>query len=97
MKSRSIRKIIKMVTLLCIMITASSLAFPYIMRSYVINKFKLDMDISLNSAASIGIIGAADGPTSILVSKHNSNYIIPILFAIFSLIGIIYLLRSKKK
>lgn len=92
--SRSFKSIIKVFTYLCIMITLSSIAYPFILKSYVINKLKQDMDISMNSAASIGIIGAADGPTSILVTSQNT-YFITVLFAILSLVGVIYLLRKK--
>ena len=39
--------------------------------------FAVILGFSLNDAASIGMIGAADGPTSILVSKIlHSNYIV---------------------
>src|SRR5699024_2463071 len=43
------------------------------------------LGFDLKDAASIGIIGAADGPTSILVSQiMNSNYIGPIAVAAYS-------------
>ena len=43
------------------------------------------LGFDLKDAASIGIIGAADGPTSILVSQIlNSNYIGPIAVAAYS-------------
>ena len=64
------------------------------------------MFFDLNDAASIAIIGAADGPTSIVVGqKLNSNYIGAIMVAAYSYMAlvpiiqppIIKLLTSKKE
>jgi len=64
------------------------------------------LGFNLNDAAAIGIIGAADGPTTILVAQIlKSNYIGPILVAAFSYMALvpviqpftIKLLTSKKE
>ena len=48
------------------------------------------LGFDLKDAASIGIIGAADGPTSILVSQVlNSNYIGPIAVAAYSYMALV--------
>lgn len=48
------------------------------------------LKFDLRDAASIGIIGAADGPTSILVSQIlNSNYIGPIAVAAYSYMALV--------
>ena len=48
------------------------------------------LGFDLKDAASIGIIGAADGPTSILVSQIlNSNYIGPIAVAAYSYMALV--------
>ncbi len=48
------------------------------------------LGFDLNDAASIGIIGAADGPTSILVSQIlNSNYIGAIAVAAYSYMALV--------
>lgn len=48
------------------------------------------LDFNLQDAASIGIIGAADGPTSILVSKIlKSNYIGAIAVAAYSYMALV--------
>ncbi len=48
------------------------------------------LGFSLNDAASIGIIGAADGPTSILVSQVlHSNYMGPIAVAAYSYMALV--------
>ncbi len=60
----------------------------------------------LKDAASIGIIGAADGPTSIVVAQRlNSNYVGPIMVAAYSYMAlvpivqppVIKLLTTKKE
>ena len=44
----------------------------------------------LNDAASIAIIGAADGPTSIFVAQElNSNYLAPIMVAAYSYMALV--------
>ncbi|MBQ8882453.1 MAG: sodium ion-translocating decarboxylase subunit beta [Clostridia bacterium] len=48
----------------------------------------------INDAASIGIIGAADGPTSILVAmKLGSNYIGPIMVVAYSYMALVPIIQ----
>lgn len=47
-------------------------------------------------AASIGIIGGADGPTTIFVSGNHFIIGTTIIFLVISIIGISYLLFTKK-
>lgn len=52
------------------------------------------MGFDLKDAASIGIIGAADGPTSILVSQVlGSNYIGPIAVAAYSYMALVPIIQ----
>lgn len=52
------------------------------------------LNFSLQDAASIGIIGAADGPTSILVSQIlESNYIGPIAVAAYSYMALVPIIQ----
>ena len=52
------------------------------------------LGFSLTDAASIGIIGAADGPTSILVSQVlKSNYIGPIAVAAYSYMALVPIIQ----
>ena len=52
------------------------------------------LGFDLKDAASIGIIGAADGPTSILVSQiMNSNYIGPIAVAAYSYMALVPIIQ----
>lgn len=52
------------------------------------------LGFDIKDAASIGIIGAADGPTSILVSQVlNSNYIGPIAVAAYSYMALVPIIQ----
>ena len=52
------------------------------------------LDFDLRDAASIGIIGAADGPTSILVSQVlHSNYVGPIAVAAYSYMALVPIIQ----
>lgn len=52
------------------------------------------LEFNLTDAASIGIIGAADGPTSILVSQVlGSNYIGPIAVAAYSYMALVPIIQ----
>jgi len=52
------------------------------------------MGFELNDAAAIGIIGAADGPTTILAAQVlKSNYIGPILVAAFSYMALVPIIQ----
>ncbi len=54
------------------------------------------LGFDLKDAASIGIIGAADGPTSILVSQVlNSNYIGPIAVAAYSYMALVPIIQPE--
>ena len=52
------------------------------------------LGFNINDAASIGIIGAADGPTSILVAmKLASNYIGPIMVVAYSYMALVPIIQ----
>jgi len=52
------------------------------------------MGFDLNDAAAIGIIGAADGPTTILAAQVlKSNYVGPILVAAFSYMALVPIIQ----
>ena len=51
-------------------------------------------------AASIGIIGGADGPTAIFVTSHPAGFwndLIPLVILIFGIVGFLFLSRNKIK
>jgi len=54
------------------------------------------LGFSLNDAAAIGIIGAADGPTTILVAQMlKSNYVGPILVTAFSYMALVPIIQPS--
>ena len=60
---------------------------------YIKNKFH----IGANSAASVGIIGGADGPTSIYLSGSNSRVAFPLALLLFVAgIGYFIIMRYLK-
>jgi len=89
------KKVIYILTIINIIITLISARFDYVILIFIWFKYH----IFANEASSIGIIGGADGPTSIYIaSKPSLNpYLITIIFAILSILGIIYLIFNKNK
>jgi len=54
------------------------------------------LGFSMNDAAAIGIIGAADGPTTILVANiFKSNYVGPILVTAFSYMALVPIIQPS--
>lgn len=92
MKNKRINKAITILTVICIIVTIINLAFNFLLPIYL--SYKLQTD--LKGASSIGIIGGADGPTSIYLSSQQSPHIITSIFAFLSIFGIIYLIIVKR-
>lgn len=90
------RKVILIGTIITGIASLLSIIVPFAAVAYINYKWKIDMKASLNDAAAIGIIGRADGPTSILLSSLNPS-IIPLIFILLTAIGIIYLTKTKSK
>lgn len=86
------RKIIIIITIVTTIITIIGVLWKYIMRMYLHYKFQTNT----NSASSIGIIGSADGPTSIYLSGSQYLGLITIIFGLLSVLGIIYLIATRK-
>lgn len=92
MKNKLINKAITILTVICIMVTINNLAFNFLLPIYLSYKFQTD----LKGASSIGVIGGADGPTSIYLSSQQSPGTITAIFALLSIVGIIYLIFVKR-
>lgn len=86
-------KIVSIITIITSVITIFSALYIYIIPKYIINKFALNT----GDAASIGIIGGADGPTTIIVSGAHLSFTTTIIFLLISIIGIGYLIYTKKR
>ncbi len=92
MKAFTNKKVITILTIITTLITLISASFKYFLRMYASYRVNIDSD----KAASIGIIGGADGPTSIFIAGTPSSSLITIIFALLSIIGFVYLIFMKK-
>lgn len=92
MITRKYNKIITILTIITTILTLISIFFRFILPIYLSYEFK----INTNKVNSIGIIGSADGPTSIFIGNMQALNNSTILFALLSVIGIVYLIYIKK-
>lgn len=86
------RKIIIVLTIISVIVTTISLSFDFLFRMYLQLRYKIDT----SDASSIGIIGGADGPTTIYISSKTDTVIMPVVFALLSVVGIVILIATKK-
>lgn len=84
-------KVIKSITIISLIITLVSGLVNFVASLIKFNKF----DMNLAAGSSVGIIGGADGPTSVFIASKTPYNIITIIFGVISIIGIIYLLVHK--
>jgi Na+-transporting methylmalonyl-CoA/oxaloacetate decarboxylase beta subunit len=92
MKNKKIKKVLIVLTVTCVIVTVINATWNYLLPKYIMNNFIKDLNVN-----TIGVIGAADGPVSILVSTPNYSYLITTIFALLSISGIVYLLVIKNK
>lgn len=87
-------KTIKRLTIISIIITIISGAVHFLLPLLLFKKYLVE--VAPGSASSIGIIGGADGPTSIFIAGKTPNHLlITIVFGVVSIIDLIYLLIHK--
>ncbi len=92
MKKRKITKVVTIFTIIIGLMTIMRLGFDFLLPMYL--SFKLNKDI--NHASSIGIIGGADGPTSIFIASQPSSHLITSIFALLAIAGIVVLFFLKR-
>jgi len=93
MKKEKSTKMITIFTVICALVAFISLFFSSLLPLYLSYKFKID----IRNAGSIGIIGGADGPTTIYVSGQSSSHLFTAIFALLTILGFIYLVVIKYK
>lgn len=93
MNKRKLVKIVVIFTVITGLITVIGVGFEYLLPIYL--SFKLKKNI--NQASSIGIIGGADGPTSVFIASQPSSHLITGIFGLLAITGIIILLAIRKK
>ena len=94
MKKPALFTIVKIGTVLSGMIAIGILTAQKVLEWWITRQFA---DNISGEACSIGIIGGADGPTSIFISTADSPYIWAGVFAALSLFGFIALLLMRKQ
>ncbi|CUH92030.1 sodium ion-translocating decarboxylase subunit beta [Herbinix luporum] len=92
-KTEKSRLVILILTIITLLITVIGIIFEYLFPKFIEYKYQ----IKTENPASIGIIGGADGPTSIFISGTKSGNVLTIICGLVSAAGIIYLLFTKKK
>ncbi|MDR7856729.1 sodium ion-translocating decarboxylase subunit beta [Tissierella sp.] len=92
MKNQRLRKLITVFTVISILLTIISIGFNCLLPNYLAFKFNFKTE----EASSIGIIGGADGPTSIFLAAGQSSFYFTIIFLLLSIVGILYLSLTRK-
>lgn len=93
MEKAKLTKVIKVITIITSIVTVLYLGFSFLIPIYL--SYRLNIEAS--KVNSIGIIGGADGPTTIFLTSTSSfaNSII-IICALFSIAGIVYLVLNRR-
>ena len=92
MEKGKFTKVFSMVTIVTTIITFTSVTVSSLIPVYLSYKYH----IYSSKVGSIGVIGGADGPTAIFVTNQSSPHLFTIVFALISMVGIIYLILVKK-
>lgn len=92
MNKRKTTKVVTIFTIIIGIMTVLRLGFNFILPMYL--SFKLNKDV--NHASSIGIIGGADGPTSIFLASQPNSYLITSIFALLTIGGFVVLFFLKR-
>ena len=85
MKKGKFTKVVSIFTTITIIITFISVAVSFLMPIYLSYKYHIDSNKV-----------SADGPTAIFVASQLSPHLITFIFALISIIGIIYLILAQK-
>lgn len=92
MNNKIIKKSVLIFTVFCTAAAAIGILYEHLLPLYLSYRFKTD----LSDASAIGIIGGADGPTTIFISGSAPAGLTAV-FAVLAAIGILYLIISKRK
>lgn len=93
MNKKRIKKVVITLTVICVVTTIINIVYNFLLPMYLFYKMHTD----LRDANSIGIIGGADGPTAIFVANSSSSNLFGIIIALPTIVGIAYLILSKRK
>jgi len=88
-----LRKVVVVLTIIAIILTLINAGFNFLLPAYLSYKFHNE----IQNGNSIGIIGGADGPTSIYVAGQTFSHTYTVIFALLSIAGVLYLYYSRKQ
>ena len=91
MRNRKIRQLVMVITVITGMMTFLRLSISILLPKYISYK----LNLNLNTASSIGIIGGADGPTAIFLTSKLSPYLTTGIFALITVGGMIFLILNR--
>jgi len=86
-------KVVFIATVICGLATMINIAYIFSLPLLLSFLFQKD----LRGANTIGIIGGADGPTSIYVASSYNSHLITVILALITILGIAYLIMAKRK
>lgn len=90
------RKILRFLFALCAVVGAIELLGSFV--AWLMFLSLPDPYLTMGEAASIGIIGGADGPTALLIAAPGwTHYVLPCLMIAIGIYGFIRLGNSKEK
>lgn len=87
------KNVVIIFTAICTIVTIINIGYYLLLPIYLNYKSNID----LNEAETKGIIGAADGPTTIFLARSQSDLLLAFIIAAISIIGIVYLVITKNK
>ena len=93
MKKKKLNRVITALTIICALITLFSVFFESLLKLYFSYKFNSD----IKDASSVGIIGGSDGPTEIFLGSQSITIWVPIIFAILTVLGVVYLIVDRRR
>ncbi|HHU70729.1 MAG TPA: sodium ion-translocating decarboxylase subunit beta [Clostridiales bacterium] len=93
MRNKKLTRIIRVLTIICALTTFGSVFSKSLLMLYYSYKFNVD----IKDASAVGIIGGSDGPTEIFIGSQSTTHMVPIIFAILTGVGVVYLIVDRKK
>ncbi len=93
LKREKSTRMVTVFTVICALVAFIGLFSTYLLTLYLSYKFKMDT----RDAGSIGIIGGADGPTTIYISSQLNLRLFTAIFVLLTILGVIYLFVIKYK
>ena len=91
MRKESVKKAVTIITAISSAVTVLVALLHFLLPAYLLHQYRIDA----KGASSIGIIGSADGPTTIYVSGQSSVWQIAAVSGLIAIAGIAYLILPR--